>query len=279
MPELPEVETIVRELDAVAAGRKVDRLDLFTAKIARPNPDRLVGLVQGAVIEGVERRAKFIVFRLSGGARMVVHLKMTGKFLLGRPLDPGGPPKHVHVSLTLDDGQVLWYEDIRRFGFLWGLSAEEFDDWLAAAALGPEPFQLSAAEFAERLGARRGRIKPLLLNQRFLGGLGNIYVDESLFAAGIHPLRPAESLSPAEARRLHGEIVRILDEAIRLRGSTVNDYKGITGAGGEYQHRHQVYGKTGEASPECGGLLERLVVGGRGTHCCPACQIGPDSEV
>lgn len=273
MPELPEVETIVQDLRGLVVGRRVDRVSVTLNKVVRTGPRRLARLAHGRVIAEVGRRGKFIIIALDDGSRIVVHLKMTGQFLLGPA--PTKRPKHVHVVFFFEDGEALMFRDMRQFGYMLGLSPEEFEAWSSGLELGPEPFDLSPREFAALLAGRRGRIKPLLLNQCFISGLGNIYVDESLFAAGIHPACPADAVPEEQAARLHERMCSILEEAIGLRGSTTSDYVGLRGVGGEFQNRHQVYGKKGENCPRCGLALTRCVVGGRGTHLCECCQPAP----
>jgi formamidopyrimidine-DNA glycosylase len=270
MPELPEVECVVRELAGLITGRRVDRVFVRLPKIVPTGPRRLRRLLSGVLVLGVARRGKQIVISLSGGRYLVVHLKMTGRFLWSE--GPKDLPRHVHASILFKDGGRLLYQDVRQFGYLLGFEEAEFKAWQQAQGVGPDPFMISADEFVERLRARKGRIKPLLLNQRFLGGLGNIYADETLFAAGIHPLAPADALTEKAATRLLREMKTILTEAIRCGGSTVSDYLTPSGRRGSYQNRHRVYGRAGEPCPVCAAQIERMVVGGRGTYFCPVCQ-------
>jgi len=270
MPELPEVETIVRDLQTLVVGRRIEAVRVRLNKLVRTGPRRLARLLANRTVLAAKRRGKIIVLTLSGERYLIVHLKMTGQFLWGR--SPQTWPKHVHLILDFGDKQALLYRDIRRFGYFLGLTAGKYAHWLVKEEIGPDPFQISPREFAGLLSSRRGRIKPLLLNQKFISGLGNIYVDEALFAAGIHPLCPAKCIDGDLAKRLHQEITGIMKEAIRLRGSTTNNYVGLRGVGGEFQIRHQVYGRTGANCLVCGQGLERIVVAGRGTHFCPACQ-------
>ncbi|MEW5725488.1 MAG: bifunctional DNA-formamidopyrimidine glycosylase/DNA-(apurinic or apyrimidinic site) lyase, partial [Thermodesulfobacteriota bacterium] len=253
--------------------RRIEKAVVKLPKIAPVGPRRLGRFLAGAEIESARRRGKFIIHELSGDRCQVVHLKMTGQFLFG-PV-PDGWPEHVHLMLRLDGDGALLYRDIRQFGRFYTLTARELSEWPTLKNLGPEPFELTGAGFAEHLAGRRGRVKPLLLNQSFLAGLGNIYADESLFAAGIHPLQPAERVGRDKALRLHREMVRILSKAISLRGSTTSNYVGLRGVGGRFQEQHQVYGKGGRPCPVCGLVIERIVVGGRGTCFCPSCQPAP----
>jgi formamidopyrimidine-DNA glycosylase len=273
MPELPEVETIVRDLSDLVTGKTVAKVTVRLNKIVRTGPRRLGRLIAGQTIDSVGRRGKHIVIGLTGDRVVVVHLKMTGQFWYGPP--PKTWDKHVHLAWFFTDQTALLYRDMRQFGYFLGLTADDYHRWLQERNLGPEPLEIPAETFVEALGRRRGRIKSLLLDQSFIAGLGNIYVDESLFAAGIHPLCPADAVPPDRARRLHREMRRILQSAIDHRGSTTRDYQGLKGVGGEFQNLHQVYGKTGQACPCCGAALVRSVVGGRGTHHCPDCQLLP----
>jgi formamidopyrimidine-DNA glycosylase len=273
VPELPEVETIVRDLREVMVGRRIVKARVDVAKMADCGPRKFAGLVAGRTILSSDRRAKYILLGLSGGVRLVVHLKMTGQFLIGSI--PKNWPEHVHAIFELEDGEALLYRDMRKFGRLYAFTEGNFEEWLRSKNLGPEPLEMAADEFALLLAGRRGRIKPLLLDQTFLAGLGNIYADEALFAAGVHPLFPAERVSRDKALKLHREIVRILTAAIGQRGSTTRNYQGLKGAAGRFQNLHLVYGKGGEACPHCGQAIVRTVVGGRGTHFCPCCQPAP----
>ena len=270
MPELPEVETIVREMREQLVGRTIDKVKVNLNKIARPGPRILARRLEGKRIEAAGRRGKFIELTLSGEIYLIVHLKMTGQFLWGEM--PGPWPKHVHVAIGFTDGQAVMYRDMRQFGYLMALEAKEREAWWVKVNLGPDALEVSRDEFLGRLKGRRGRIKALLLNQSFIAGLGNIYADEALFASGLCPKRPAESIGEDEAERLLKAIRAILKEAVRRRGSTTNNYVGLSGIGGEYQNKHQVYGRAGQTCPVCGETLVREVVAGRGTHYCLCCQ-------
>ncbi len=219
---------------------------------------KLARQVAGRRIESIARRGKFIVIGLDRG-HLIVHLGMTGKLL-----SAGVPTTHTYGNFTLDDG-VLLYDDPRQFGRIeWGDTRVK--------KLGPEPLQIGLADFAARLKARKTRVKPLLLNQAFIAGLGNIYVDEILFASGIHPLASASRLSAARAVRLHQAMVEIITLAIEHRGSSISDYVDANGNRGNFQMLHRVYGRNGEACTVCGTPIKKAVVASRGTHYCPVCQ-------
>jgi formamidopyrimidine-DNA glycosylase len=260
MPELPEVETVVRSVAAHLAGRRILE-SRFTSKFVTPGSRaRLAQRLAGRRIESVKRRGKFIVIALDQGT-LTVHLGMTGKLLT-----QGEAGEHTHGVFTLDDGMLL-YHDPRQFGRI---------EWSAGepprvARLGPEPLEISLEDFRARL-KRKTRIKALLLNQTFLAGLGNIYADESLFAAGIHPLAIAARLSPARAEKLYQAIRGVLTHAIRLGGSSISDYVNAQGERGWFQMEHKVYGREGEPCATCGRPIRKILVAQRGTHYCPHCQ-------
>jgi formamidopyrimidine-DNA glycosylase len=230
----------------------------FTSRFVTPgNRTALAARLAGRKIESVQRRGKFIVIQLDEGV-LSIHLGMTGRLLVA-----GKPGDHTHGVFALDDGQLL-YDDPRQFGKI---------EWnpKRVAALGPEPLEITFDEFRQRL-KRKARIKPLLLNQTFLAGLGNIYVDESLFAAGIHPLASAAGVSAPRAAKLHQAIREILTEAIAAGGSSISDYVDAEGRRGWFQVRHRVYGREGEPCTVCETPVRKIVVAQRGTHFCPKCQ-------
>ncbi len=270
MPELPEVETIVRDLQSLVVGRKVKSVRTSLEKIVKTGAERLVALLTGAEVLAATRRGKFIVLSFTGDRYLVVHLKMTGQFLWGPP--PDGWPRHVHVIIEFEGGMALQYRDIRQFGYLLGLTGQEYREWLETTDIGPDPSTIGPEEFSRRLLGRKGKIKPVLLDQSLVSGLGNIYVDESLFASGINPLTPVQEMDEQQACLLHEKMCGILAEAVKLRGSTTNNYVGLSGEGGHFQNNHKVYGRKGEPCPVCGAELVRTVVAGRGTHYCPCCQ-------
>ena len=260
MPELPEVETVVRSVRAHLVGRRIVA-SKFTSRWVTPGSRaKLAARLAGRLIESVGRRGKFILIGLDKGT-LTVHLGMTGKLLVAGTVDT-----HTHGVFTLDDG-VLLYHDPRQFGSIeWSPGASP-----RVARLGPEPLEVTFEEFRERL-RRKARVKALLLNQSFLAGVGNIYADESLFAAGIHPLASAASLSRVRAERLYTAVRRILAHAIELGGSSISDYVNAEGERGWFQVEHRVYGREGEPCANCGGAVRKILVAQRGTHFCPRCQ-------
>jgi formamidopyrimidine-DNA glycosylase len=263
VPELPEVETIARALAPRLVGRRIIGSEFRNSRLVlRGDPDETAAGLTGRKVKAVKRHGKFIEIQLDGGRSFVVHLGMTGKLLLN-----GVAGKHTRAILTLDRG-VLSYDDSRQFGKL------ELSTGLPArvAKLGPEPMEVTLEEFTRRLRGRKTKMKALLLNQQFLRGIGNIYADEALFRAGIHPLAIAGRLRPDRIKKLHASIRQVLGEAIAAGGSSVSDYVDVDGRQGSFQIRHNVYQKTGEDCPKCGRPIRRILVTQRGTHFCPRCQ-------
>jgi len=271
MPELPEVETVARGLCATLLGRKITAVKVFWARSVAPlKPDDFARRLAGQAITGVGRRGKWIVMTLSTGDTLLIHLRMSGRLLVETEacLDS----RHLRALFLLDDGRRLSFVDQRKFGRL-HLTG---DPAQVLGTLGPEPLSdaFTAERFAKMLERRKGRIKPLLLNQRFLAGLGNIYTDESLWQARIHPLRSADALTLAEAQRLHEAIQSVLTAAIASGGTTLDDeaYRQANGQPGEFLGKLVVYGREGKPCPRCEQTIERIVVNQRGTHFCPRCQ-------
>jgi formamidopyrimidine-DNA glycosylase len=261
LPELPEVEIVVRSIKPHLEGQTIREAHLHSRHVTRsPFATNRAGL-RGATISKVERRAKHILIHLDRGV-LHVHLGMTGKLLWNGETGP-----YTRAALDLTDGRLV-FDDVRQFGRF------EFRRTLPASVreLGPDALTVSLEEFRGLLHGRSGAIKPLLLNQTFLGGLGNIYIDESLFQAKIHPRAHARRLSAKRAELLHAAIHEVLTAAIESRGSSISDYVDGDGERGAFQDLHQVYGKQGEPCPRCGARIRRLVIGGRGTHFCPRCQ-------
>jgi formamidopyrimidine-DNA glycosylase len=216
----------------------------------------------GRRIAGIRRYGKFILISLSGGGYLLLHLGMTGRLLLG-----GTPGKHTHAIITLDRG-VLQFDDSRQFG-----AVEVHEDFPARLErLGPEPLEMAGADFANALRGRRTRVKALLLDQTFVRGVGNIYADEALFRAGIHPLAPSARLRRDRALRLHQALAEVLTEAIAAGGSSISDYVDADGRQGLFQVSHRVYQRTGEPCVNCGAAIRRLLVAQRSSHFCPRCQ-------
>jgi formamidopyrimidine-DNA glycosylase len=280
VPELPEVETVARDLRPLVVGATITGARTSWARTLRSHtPEAFAEAVAGRRIEGVGRRAKQIVVELSGDAALTIHLKMTGQLFVVPAETPQDP--HTRLVLELADGREVRFRDIRKFGKigLYGRDLEsgelvaEVGGAAVFAALGPEPLDpaFSVREFRRRLRRRSGRLKPLLLDQSFVVGVGNIYADEALWASRLHPLRTVGTLRPADERHLYESIRTILTEAIERRGSSIDDYTAPDGDG-SMQERLQVYQRTGEPCPRCGRPLKRIVVGARSTHFCSWCQ-------
>jgi formamidopyrimidine-DNA glycosylase len=273
MPELPEVETVARTLDPLLSGRTIVRVRLgsYQRCIATPAPDQFSSRIAGQTIEQVDRRAKFILLRLSSADVVTIHLRMTGDLSIQPPETPAGP--HLHLSLDLDNDQQLRYHDIRKFGRWSLLTPEQFA--LFDQSLGPEPLDddLDECRFRQMLHSRHRIIKPLLLDQSFIAGIGNIYADEALFRAGVHPRRRSHELTPAEIERLLRAIREVLREALENRGATLRNYRDGSGQPGENLSRLRIYARAeGDPCPVCGTPIVREVIGQRGTKLCPTCQ-------
>jgi len=280
MPELPEVETVARDLrrrllpegggpGPVIVGARVS----WTRTVRDGDPDAFGVAVDGRRIEAVGRRGKQVVVDLSDGAFLTIHLKMTGQLFVvpaSLPVDP-----YERLALALDDGREIRFRDVRKFGRI-GLYLADDDPF---DGIGPEPLddRFTLKAFRSRIRGRRARLKPLLVDQAFLAGVGNIYADEALWRAKLHPLRSARSLRPSDERALYRHIREILAEAVERRGSSIDDYTAPDGDGA-MQERLDVYQRTGEACRRCGRPIRRIVIGIRATHFCSWCQRLPRSE-
>ncbi len=307
MPELPEVHTIATDLNRKVRGDTIKDIWTDWPKYFRPQTEEAFKrMVRGRKIISVGRQAKNIIFRLSGGYVMLAHQKMTGHFLVGKwrqnrtqnreyktgdkgrdvwagqkwvPEDKGGAlhsdrNRFIRLIFFLKSGRMLALSDLRRFAKVIAGPEDKILNLAELKALGPEPLakDFTLAKFKALICGRKTKIKPLIMDQRFLSGLGNIYADESLWFAKIHPARRAESLSPVELRRLYLSIRKVLKEAIRLRGSSVDDFRDISGREGEYQLVRRVYGREGSLCPRCGATIKRMKINQRSAHFCPKCQ-------
>jgi formamidopyrimidine-DNA glycosylase len=267
MPELPEVQTVVSTLRPKVVGRTVRAVKLARTDIVTPAGADLVTLLTGRTVRDVQRRGKRIVFTLDDGNRFYIHLGMTGQLTATSP-DAAAAP-HTHLELDVGPARVLRFRDPRRFGGIWWLGAEAGAE---DAGMGPEPLGLRSGQLGKRLAKTTRAIKNALLDQRVVAGLGNIYVDEALFAAAIHPLTRADTLTAEQVARLNRSIKTTLKRALRHRGSTLRDYMDADGAAGGFQHLHRVYDRAGQPCRGCKSPIERIVLGGRSTHFCPRCQ-------
>lgn len=271
MPELPEVEVIRRELAPLICTKKFGRPRLHDPGAVRhPAPEEFRERLQGRRVENLERKGKFLLIALDCG-ELIVHLRMTGRLVYRDNGYPPGP--YLRAELPFTDGTALLFSDMRKFGGLWLLESSEEYHLTGLHRLGPDMFeQVSREQFLSLcLGRPRCMIKPLLLDQHFIAGLGNIYVDESLFRSGIHPCSEVSSLGLDELMGLFYAIRTVLKEGIEYGGTTSRDYRDARGEQGSFQHRLNVYGRKGEPC-RCGHTIERIVVAGRGTYLCRQCQ-------
>jgi len=284
MPELPEVETVARGLQKAIVGRRILSVVLGKTDFI-DDPAALEQHLPGRQIEAVERYGKFMLLRLSAAsgkaegagngdaapASLLVHLGMTGQLAPCAAAQPCA--KHTHVWFRLDDGRELRYTDPRRFGRMAYLTGALLADELTN--FGADPLQVSAQDFAERIRSRSARIKALLLDQTVLRGVGNIYADESLWRAKIHPARQGAELSKKQAATLRKVLQDVLQKAILARGSSISDFLDAEGQPGEYQRRHRAYGREGKRCFRCGATIRRVIVAGRSSYFCPKCQPAP----
>jgi formamidopyrimidine-DNA glycosylase len=272
LPELPEVETIRRGLEPLVAGRRIEHAEILDHRLTLPEPPEAVAQqLAGERVERLERRGKYLAFRLESGRVLLVHLRMTGSLRSGR-LDED---LHRRALLELDDGTTIAYRDVRRFGTWLLLDAEDVEPYLSAR-LGEEP--LGPSFSLERLAGRRAPVKAAILDQRAVPGLGNIYADEALWRARVNPLRPAGGLSGEELKRLRRGIRDALRAGIARQGATIRDYAGPGGESGSMQREFRVYGREGEPCDRCGTPIAKTRVAGRGTWYCPMCQAATSSS-
>jgi formamidopyrimidine-DNA glycosylase len=273
VPELPEVETVRATLEPALVGRRFERVEIADPRVTRPvDPDEVAVELQGEVVDAVERRGKYLIIRFRSGRVLLIHLRMTGSLLHARNGTLEDDP-YRRAVVSLDDGSDIMYRDVRRFGTWLLLEPGEEAEYLLQR-LGEEPLgdRFTTAALAARLRGRRAPIKAALLDQRAAAGLGNIYADEALWRAKIHPLRPAGSLEAPELRRLHRAIREALRAGIALQGTTLSDYRTPNGDAGSMQEELRVYGREGEPCPRCGTAITKTRAGGRGTWFCPRCQ-------
>lgn len=273
MPELPEVETVRRSLLDRIVGQRIASLEVgdYLPVLGGELADEVQARLQGKVITGLRRRAKYLIIDLDDGSAVVVHLRMTGR--LSAVQHGRAPLKHQRLAIALENGLDLRFSDQRKFGRVLHLHHQDIDR--LDQRLGREPLEdaFTAAWLAERFARRKGKIKAVLLDQHLIGGLGNIYADEALFMAGVHPERPANTLTLDEIQRLHRAIQDVLRAALARRGTTFSNFEDADGNQGGYGGRLRVYGRGGKGyCPACGLGLERVVVGGRGSSFCPRCQ-------
>jgi formamidopyrimidine-DNA glycosylase len=273
VPELPEVETVRTQLAPVLAGRTFRSVEILDERLTRPVDPRVVeARLLGARVASLDRRGKYVVVRFDSDLVLLVHLRMTGSFLVG----PGGDlplDAHRRAVVSLDDGTDVAYRDVRRFGTWLVLEADDAADYLSAR-LGEEPLspRFTTGYLARRLTGRRAAVKAALLDQRVVAGIGNMYADEALWYAHVHPLRPAGELDADEVAAVRRGIRQALRLGVRRQGATLSDYRTPNGASGSMQDEFRVYGREGEPCLRCGTLVAKTRVAGRGTSYCPECQ-------
>jgi formamidopyrimidine-DNA glycosylase len=274
MPELPEVETIRSRLAARLEGRRLERVEIVDPRLTRPEPPEAIAqALEGERIAAVGRRGKYLVFAFESGRHLLVHLRMTGN--VEHPAQGGlAADPYRRAVVSLDDGSDVAYRDVRRFGTWALLEPGELDDYFAARRLGGEPLERGFTNRAlkQSLAGRRAPIKAALLDQRAAAGIGNIYADEALWRAKIHPLRPAGSLDADEVARLRKAIRAALEMGIARQGATLRDFRDPQGRRGRMQREFKVYGRAGEPCARCGTPIAKTRAGGRGTWYCPQCQ-------
>jgi formamidopyrimidine-DNA glycosylase len=279
VPELPEVETVRRRLEPVLVGRRFDRVEILDPRLTRPeDPLEVAAELVGERVEAVDRRGKYVVVRFESGRALLIHLRMTGSLLhvAGNGFPEADP--HRRAVVRLDDGSDVIYRDVRRFG-TWLLAEPGETEPYLDARLGREPLAqaFTAKRLGEALAGRRAPVKAAILDQRRLAGVGNIYADEALWRAQIHPLRPAGELDEDELRALHRGIRAALRAGISRQGATLRDYRTPDGGSGRMQNEFKVYGREGEPCERCGRPIEKTRAAGRGTWFCPGCQPCPNT--
>jgi formamidopyrimidine-DNA glycosylase len=274
MPELPEVETIRRQLAPLVEGRRLERVEILDARWSRPlEPRELADALEGRLVEKLGRRGKYLVWDLEDDVHLAQHLRMTGAVLC----DPDPEPPHTRVRIELGRGRRLAMVDPRRFGTGELLLGEEALEAFFAARLGLEPLDelFTAEHLRAQARGRKGPVKAFLLDQRRIAGVGNIYADEALFRAGIHPLRPAGRLSAEQYACLRETTIASLHAGIEARGATIDDFRHVDGVRGSFQNQFLVHRREGEACGTCGATIGKMVVAGRGTYVCETCQPRP----
>lgn len=271
MPELPEVETLITSLWPKVKGLEISRIRVLCRRILKNENFSFLKKLIGKKIVGLRRRGKMILIDSEGGVSLIVHLKMTGQLIFhssAEPLD-----KHTHLIIFFKgQSQELRYRDVRKFGFISWARTSDVDSAHELSSLGPEPLEIDFPGFRRLFQGRTARLKSLLLNQNFLAGIGNIYSDEILFKAKLHPLTPASCLEKNELRLLWKAMRDVLKTAIRYKGSSIRDFTDAEGEKGNFQNRHRVYGRESLPCIICGAAVERLRLGGRSSFFCPSCQ-------
>ena len=271
MPELPEVETVRRGLEKLILGKKILNIEIRYPKMIKTDLNQFQKELPGQVIQSMGRRGKYLLFNLRDKV-LISHLRMEGKYFYYPDEIP--ERKHAHILVHFEDGTTLVYEDVRKFGTMELLAPELLDSYFISKKLGPEPTDqdFDLGRFKLALKKSKKPIKSHLLDQTLVAGLGNIYVDEVLWRAKVHPARISQGLTAQEAKKVHDETIKVLGQAVEKGGSTIRTYTNTFGEDGTMQEFHQVYDKTGQACSRCGSIIEKIQLGGRGTYFCPKCQ-------
>ena len=271
MPELPEVETVRRGLEKLILRKKISSVEIRYPKMIKTDLDQFHKEVPGQVVKSMGRRGKYLLFYLTDKV-LISHLRMEGKYFYYPDQVP--ERKHAHIFIHFEDGGTLVYEDVRKFGTMELLAPELLDAYFVSKKLGPEPTEqdFDLEIFRGALKKSKKPIKSHLLDQTLVAGLGNIYVDEVLWRAKVHPASLSQSLTRAEATAIHNQTIAVLGQAVEKGGSTIRTYTNAFGEDGTMQDFHQVYDKAGQACSRCGSIIEKIQLGGRGTHFCPKCQ-------
>jgi len=273
VPELPEVQTIVSDLDELISNQIIEKAEIYWPKsVAHPSNNLFMEKIKKLKIHEVSRIGKYILMKLSGNCYLIIHLRMTGQFLIRKKHDP--IEKYLKIRIFLNNNQELRFCDLRKFGRIWLLNEQEYLNFQNINKLGPDPTakNFSFKKFSKILKETKKQIKPFLLDQTNLSGLGNIYVDESLFLAGIHPIRAISSLKNHEKKKLYSSIRKVLSKAIEKRGTSDRDYLDALGRVGEFKHFLNVYKRKDENCRKCQAKIQYMKLAQRGTHFCPYCQ-------
>jgi formamidopyrimidine-DNA glycosylase len=288
VPELPEVETVCRQLEPELEGHRIERLEVYDARWCRPAPPaELESALGGRTVHGLGRRGKYLLLALDGAQTLVMHLRMTGNLILiegSGALDPSEgrrlyenerstSERHLRARFALDDGRELWFTDPRRFGEAFLVDDSGLDDRFARLGVEPLSEEFTPAALGESAAGRTAPLKSFLLDQSRIAGVGNIYADEALFRARLHPLSPAGSMRPEHHGALRDGVVAALEAGIDGGGASIDDYRDGRGERGTMQDQFLVHTRTGESCPRCDGTIERIVVSGRSTYFCPGCQV------
>jgi formamidopyrimidine-DNA glycosylase len=289
MPELPEVETVCRQLEPELQGRRIERLEVLDARWTRPvRPAQVERSVSGAQIEALGRRGKYLLLQLDGGRILVMHLRMTGNLILiepdGEAIDPSEgrrlyeaersiEERHLRARFRLDDGRELWFTDVRRFGEAFLIHEGELEARFARIGIEPLSPEFTPEALGELAAGRAAPLKSFLLNQSGIAGVGNIYADEALFRARLHPLSPAGSMRHEHLEALRDGVVAALEAGIDGGGASIDDFRDGRGERGRMQNEFLVHTRAGEPCPRCDGTITRIVVAGRSTYYCPGCQV------